>query len=180
MMSQANRQELSNGNSMKKWLLLFITLMIAPSQVFAFACYTPEELRAEQLLRLHSELMVITVACHTGSQGENLVPAYTGFTKENIATLHAAEQTLIRFYAMQYGDNGIAELDTLRTKLGNEYGQSMADISAPVFCSQERDKVLALYRATPQQLATEVLHMTANEKSYAPLCHTEVASGTKN
>ena len=45
--------------------------------------------------------------------------------------LHDAEQTLIQHYKAIYGGKGIDRLDKLRTRLANEYGQMIADVSAP-------------------------------------------------
>jgi hypothetical protein len=151
-------------------LLTLIAVLLSMSTQAADQCYSVNELKAEQLLRLHSELMVITVTCHQGSRGENLVPAYTGFTKENIKQLHQAEKVMMHYYAAIYGGNGVAQLDKLRTKLGNEYGQKIADISAPLYCSQYRDKVLQFNSCTPGQLDDEVEHMVSSERSYGHPC----------
>ena len=60
--------------AMKKLYPLLLIIMFFSAPAFAAsACYSPAELQAEHLLRLHSELMVITVTCRTGSQGEDLV-----------------------------------------------------------------------------------------------------------
>ncbi len=156
---------------MKKFLLVFIAnFLLTTTAVAADRCYSPAELEAENTLRLHSELMVITVTCRQGSEGENLVPAYTGFTKDNIGVLHEAEQTMIRYYKKNYGGDGIPYLDSLRTRLANEFGQKAANVSAPVFCSLYRNKVLNFYDADPTQLHDEVKHMCVAEKSYGHLC----------
>lgn len=160
------------------FLILFSIL--AQSAFAANQCYSPEELRAEQLLRLHSELMVITVTCRQSSIGENLVPDYTGFTKSNIGTLHDAEQTMIHFYKVNYGGDGVERLDKLRTKLGNEYGQKIADESAPVFCNESRDKVVNFYMARPEQVDAEVDRMVSEEKSYGHLCRPQGARLAKH
>jgi hypothetical protein len=155
--------------------LLLTCLFSFASIVPAFAgnaCYTPEEMQAEQLLRLHSELMVIMVTCHTGSQGEDLITAYTGFTRANIGVLHAAEKTMMDYYSMNYSGDATARLDSLRTKLGNEYGQKSADISAPVFCSRYRDKVVTFYGATAGRIADEIRRMSQTETPYAAACPT--------
>src|ERR1700761_9477465 len=110
-------------SKMRILLLVLMGILIASPALAAKACYTPTELHAEQLLRLHSELMVITVTCKQGSNGENLVPAYTGFTKNNIVELHHAEQVMINNYKDHGYRDGTEQLDKLRTKLGNEYGQ---------------------------------------------------------
>lgn len=151
--------------------LVFFFLVSMPA-LAANQCYTPEELHAEQLLRLHSELMVITVTCHQSSVGQDLVPKYTGFTKSNIKTLHNAESTMMHFYKLNYGGDGVERLDKLRTKLGNEYGQKIADESAPIFCSESRDKVVNFYMARPEQVDAEVDRMVVETKSYERLCPT--------
>ncbi len=142
-------------------------------------CYSTEQLRAEQLLRLHSELMVITVTCKQGSRGENLVPAYTGFTNRNIKTLHDAEQTMIHYYHTVFGGTGIDRLDKLRTKLGNEFGQKIADVSAPAYCRSNRDLPLTYYRATPAQVQTEVENMIVADDSYGHLCTAAATPATR-
>lgn len=138
------------------------------------ACYEPEQVKAEQLLRLHSELMVITVTCRQSSQGQDLVPAYSGFTKKNIDVLHNAEQTMISYYKAN-GGNAVPRLDRLRTMLGNEYGQKIATMSAPAFCAAYRDRVVAFYGASQSEIDGEVRRMEAAEKSYIKPCGGEKA-----
>jgi len=162
---------------MKKLLSFLVCGLFFASPAFAGGeCYSSAELRAEQLLRLHSELMVITVTCRQGSQGENLVPAYTGFTHTNINVLHDAEQTMMNYYSNTHGGDGIEQLDSLRTRLGNESGQEIADMSAPVYCSKYRDKVLSFYQGDSTQIVSEVQRMVVAEKSYGHLCP---SSGTR-
>jgi hypothetical protein len=142
-------------------------------------CYRPVELEAEQLLRLHSELMYITYACKQGSRAQDLLTYYDGFTQKNHDTLLKAEQTLVDFYKTRYQDDGIPHLDELRTKLGNEFGQVAADDSAPLFCRQYRDKVISAYYETPAQLQNDVRHMALTHKSDCPLCKVKMAANTK-
>jgi hypothetical protein len=161
-------------------ILCALAGLAAPRAFAADACYSRAELEAEQLLRLHSELMVITVACRQSSQGANLVPAYTGFTQNNIGILHKAEQTMINFYHKLSGHDGTPQLDTLRTKLGNEFGQQMANMSAQAFCLQNRDKVIDLYSASAEQVQGQVEQMAAATPSYGHLCrHAESGAQDK-
>ncbi|MER2519236.1 MAG: hypothetical protein ABTQ34_00930 [Bdellovibrionales bacterium] len=146
------------------------TAFAAEGKTKAKACYSPIEVQAEELLRLHSQLMVITVTCHQGSNGENLVSAYTGFTRDNIDDLHQAEAIMKSHYKARHGGDGIAQLDVLRTKLGNEFGQIIADMSAPAFCDFYRDKVTALSRNIPGQLENEVQRMTEESRTLVPPC----------
>lgn len=154
-------------------VIIFALIFFAFPALAKERCYHEPELIAEQLLRLHSELMVITLTCHQASDGQDLVPAYTAFTKLNIDALHNAEQTLIAYYG---GKAKKDRLDKLRTRLGNEYGQKIADISAPHFCDLYRDKVVSFYTYNPDQVRQEAERMAASEKSYGHLC----ATGTKS
>ena len=154
----------------KLYLIALAGILAATSAQAATQCYTPAEMKAEQLLRLHSELMVITVTCHQSSIGENLVPFYTGFTKINIHPLHEAEQTLMRHYKATYGGTGVDWLDKLRTRLGNEFGQVIADASAPQFCAERRDKVREMYNASPEDIDNEVARLTETATPYECLC----------
>jgi hypothetical protein len=156
---------------MNKTILLALCLALLATPAFAAkTCYSPVELQAEQILRLHSELMVITVTCHQGSDGRDLVPAYTGFTKNNIQMLHNAEQTMTAFYKKSYKGDPVARLDRLRTLLANEYGKKIADMSAPAFCAQSRDKVTALYGYEPSAILEEVQKSNVDAQSYVPVC----------
>ena len=147
-------------------ILLLLPLNVEARQV----CYSPAELQAEQLLRLHSELMVITVTCRQGSQGQDLVPAYTNFTRRYLAQLRDAEQTMMHFYKAHYSGDCVKRVDTLRTKLANEIGQQAANLSAPTFCAERRDKVVAFSNDDSLALNNEVKYMCAATKSYVPVC----------
>lgn len=154
-----------------KFAICMGLLALAAAPAFAApACYSPTQLEAEQWLRLHSELMVITVTCREGSSGENLPAAYGDFTHKNIAVLHDAEQTMIAYYKAHGGGDATASLDRLRTKLGNEFGQKSADMSAPAFCAAYRDKVWQFDAASPVDVGNEVKRMEAEERSYVPSC----------
>lgn len=132
-------------------------------------CYSPEQVAAEQMLRLHSELMVITVTCRQSSQGQDLVSAYTGFTNSHLNAIKQAETTLTEYYKQTYGGDGISRLDKLRTQLGNEFGQQVATQSAPQFCAQRRDKVMALANSPSSAINQELLRLAAT-RTYEPVC----------
>ncbi len=133
-------------------------------------CYSPEQMQAEQLLRLHSELMVITVTCRQGSEGQDLPAAYGAFTQKNIHLLHNAEQTMIAYYKATTKGDAVGHLDHLRTLLGNEFGQKAADMSAPNFCAAYRDKVLYFAGAPQTDVDTQVRRMEISDRSYAKSC----------
>jgi len=152
------------------YFFLFFFLIAAGPAIAKTSCYAPEQLSAEQLLRLHSELMVITVTCRQDSAGQNLSPVYTGFTRKNLSALQKAEQTMIAYYKKNEKGDPLEKLDRLRTKLGNEFGQKIAELSSPVYCSEYRDKVEALFDTNKEDLEDIVGNMSTTAPSYAKAC----------
>jgi len=151
--------------------LFAAVLIICSAPAFARpACYAPKQVQAEQLLRLHSELMVITATCREGSDGRALSPAYASFTQKNIRVLHDAEQTMIAYYRATEKGDPVEKLDHLRTKLGNEIGQKVAVVSAPSFCEMYRDRVEQFAAATSKDIDDHVRRMEISERPYAKTC----------
>ena len=155
---------------MKKLAAILIMASLSSPAFAGGKCYSGHEIEAENMLRLHSELMVITVTCKQSSTGRDLVRAYTGFTQRNINSIRNAEQTMIGYYEKTYGGKGVSRLDTLRTKLANEFGQESANLSAPTFCAQRRDKVIAMYDSPPPSLQAASMKAYASALSYEPVC----------
>ncbi len=161
-------------------LLLLVALLPPPALAANKACYQTEQQQAEQWLRLHSELMVITVTCRQGADGQDLPASYGSFTKKNLSSLRQAEQTMLAFYKTTGKVDAVSKLDRLRTLLGNEIGQKVADMSAPEFCAIYRNKVVQLSDDNPVTVAQKVAAMPLSEHAYAPLCSTaSVASSRK-
>jgi hypothetical protein len=127
-------------------------------------------MKAEQLLRLHSELMVVAVMCRTGSAGQDLSAAYVSFTQKNIGALHNAEQTMIDYYKETSKDDPIENLDRLRTRLGNEAGQTAAKMSAPNFCARYRDKVCEFSVKSPEAIDKQTKKMAVATPSFVKSC----------
>lgn len=153
------------------FVLALCLAMTGNGPVHAASCYAPEEAQAERMLRLHSELMVLAVTCRYSSKGHKLGDLYADFTRRNIALFHDAEETLTRHYETGAPGQGVARLDTLRTRLANEFGQKIAAQSAPVFCARRRDRGLTLYSATEVQIRGEATRIPG--ALYEPLCRKE-------
>lgn len=157
---------------MKKLALAIMAtlLMATPAIAAPQACYNVAEERAEHLLRLHSELMVITVTCKQASTGRDLGAAYGAFTQHHLGPIKGAEGTLISHFEKTRSGRGINHLDVLRTRLANDIGQKMADISAPIYCAQKRDLVVQL-ADSPLPSVSEYAYATyAGVKTTEPTC----------
>lgn len=158
---------------MKKIFLFAASLLLLSSEAALAApksCYSASELRAEKLLRLHSELMVITVTCKQASTGRDLGAAYGAFTRNHLGPIKGAEGTLISHYEKTRSGKGISHLDVLRTRLANDIGQKMADISAPVYCAQLRDLVIQLADSPRPDLPDYAAATYEGVKTLEPAC----------
>lgn len=152
-------------------LTLLTALTFAASSAHAAkGCYKAEERRAEQILRLHSELMVATVTCKQASTGRDLGAAYTKFTRNNLGPIKGAEGTLISHYEKTREGKGINHLDVLRTRLANNIGQKMADMSAPVYCAQMRDLVVQMADSPQPTLVDYASATYGGIKTDEPMC----------
>jgi len=121
--------------------------------------YSEDETKAEKVIKLHSELMVISLTCRQSSTGRDLVPAYTGFTKRYINQIRWAEDTMAAHFASVHGGNGLTQLDKLRTKLANDASAEVAKISAPTFCANKRDLVITMYDSPPSSVMDESMRL---------------------
>lgn len=150
--------------------MCMILLSSAPAQAQG-SCYSPDELWAEQLLRIHSELMVITVTCKSSSKGQPLVPAYTGFTHRHQRAIARAEANMQAYYKAAGRHKGrVSSLDQLRTRLANEFGLSVAQARPRAFCRQYRDKVVDMQNLSSDRLDREVRLASVAKATYKPLC----------
>ena len=153
-------------------------IALAGSAVAGPSCYKPEQTQAEHWLRLHSELMVITVTCRQASDGQPLPAAYGAFTQKNLPALRQAEQTMISYYKATAKGDAVSKLDRLRTQLGNEFGQKVADMSAPEFCAAYRDKVVQFTDSSTSDVKDHVQRMASSERPYVQSCGAKAAAVT--
>lgn len=122
------------------WAIVF-AFVIFSGQAFA-ACYSNEEIEAEQALRIHSELMVIGLNCqHMIHDKGNLYILYREFTRKHGSLIRGYEQKLINFYSRQGYSNPEGQLHNLRTKLANAVSQDVARTRPDLFCRRYADRI---------------------------------------
>jgi len=155
---------------MKRLLFCLLFLGLCSPAFAGGQCYSSTEVQAEQLLRLHSELLVISLTCRQSSTGGDLVKGYTGFTSKHITALHQAEETMKAFYEKAHKGKGTAELDRLRTRLANECGHEVVIESPNGYCASRRDKVVSLYDSPPDALYGYAARLYAGIPTAAPVC----------
>lgn len=149
--------------------IFLLALILFPLSVNAkSSCYSQEELDAEQAIRLHSELMVVSLSCRTASNGQSLLEGYKHFTQANLNYIKSAEKTLLAHYRKA----GASEraLDRLRTDFGNEYSQQLANQTPSVFCGKLRDRAFTNSYYSPGQIQDEVKRLAAAYGGRQQLC----------
>jgi len=128
---------------MKKFLLIIILILAVSSK--AEACYNSDEFEAEQILRIHSELMVIGLTCLKMPNGAQTYRKYKRFTDKNSLLISKSEAILIKYYIKERVNNPEQKLHSLRTKIANKISEKAIRMSMLSFCqkfSSRLDKAL--------------------------------------
>ena len=131
------------------------------------ACYNRAEHAAEQLMRMHTEMMVIGLTCRTVMPDKKPFDLYQDFSVKNRALLSSSEASLISYYKRSgSGGNATRQFDMFRTELANEISRRAATIGIPQYCANFVDRSAAAKDLTPDDLRT----LTSDEKG-AGLMH---------
>jgi hypothetical protein len=112
--------------------VLFLSLIAGSAE----ACYTAREREAEQGLRIHSELMVISLTCNKVPGDEDLYHKYEHFTRKNEDLLSSYETTLLNYYDAEGVKSPEKKLHTLRTDMANNISDIAISMSTRTFCGR--------------------------------------------
>lgn len=142
------------------------------------ACYNRKEHAAEQLMRMHTELMVMGLTCDSIFPEYKTFAKYQEFTVKNRKMLSEAEATLIGHF-QRTGGGGTAKFDTYRTELANQISRRVGVIGSWSYCQQLIPRSTTAVSLQPDDLRV----LTSNEKEAGvmhlgarPLCDVKVAS----
>ncbi|SMF87516.1 hypothetical protein SAMN02982917_6304 [Azospirillum oryzae] len=143
------------------------------------ACYNRAEYAAEQMMRLHTEMMIVGLTCRTVVPDKKPFDLYQDFSVKNRAMLSNSEASLIAFYKRSGGGNATRQFDMFRTELANEISRRAATIGIPQYCANFVDRSVAAKDLTPDDLRT----LTTDEKGAGlmhlasrPLCDVKTVS----
>jgi hypothetical protein len=114
--------------------IIFLSALILSTSVQA-QCYSAAEVEAEQGLRIHSELMVISLNCqHVSHQSGNLYIQYKDFSRQHQDLISNYESTLKNYYRRTGSANPERAINDLRTDLANKVSTDAARMKPNVFC----------------------------------------------
>lgn len=150
--------------------LLCVALFPLSAQAKSPQCYSEAELEAEMLIRLHSELMVVTLSCRTSSTGQPLPPSYQQFTQHHLDQIKGSEKALIAWYRKSGTKDPQSKFDRMRTELANAYSQQIADMSPVAFCAKYRDYAAVSSVWNVKEMNAEVHNLVRTHVGHAPLC----------
>jgi hypothetical protein len=155
---------------MYRFLSFFLVLLFCTSSVDAAQCYTPDQFRAEQVVRYHSQMMVIGMLCGRPYK-QNTYAAYQAFTKRHERTIRAEEDRLIAFFRQSGVASPTRALHDLRTGLANE--MSMRAMNAKgAFCRSMVSRYVQAKRVDTETFRTWIntLSPDADLRSTRPVC----------
>lgn len=183
--SSTSNEATRSGRSLRAGFMAAVaaaTMAIAPALAEAAAppkpvCYSRKEHAAEQMVRLHTELMVIGLTCQSIFPEHQTFLKYQEFTIKNKAVLSDAEGTMIGHFKRTAG--GAGRFDTYRTEMANEISRRVGVIGSYSYCQQ----FIPRAENALKMPADDLRLLTSNEKEGGlmhlgsrPLCDVKVAS----
>ncbi len=162
---------------MKKLLAAISLVLMLSTPALAAGCYTPLEVEAEQGLRIHSELMVISLTCMRMPQGAYMYQKYQSFTAKNQALIASYEEDLISYYRRAGYGNPEQQLHTLRTTLANQISEHAITMSVSTFCRDYGPRIDKALAMDQQKVRLWAQHSFVGSPTTQPMCRAgEVAS----
>ena len=145
------------------WVLLMGTAMAG--------CYEKAEMEAEQGLRIHSELMVISLNCqHMSHKRGNLYILYREFTCKHQALFSDYERRLISYYQRQGVRNPERKLHNMRTQLANQVAQDAAKMRPDIFCRTYSNRIPEAMQLDTRQVRQWAETVHPGRKLSQPVC----------
>lgn len=162
---------------MKKLFAVLTLVFVLSSPAYSAGCYTAREVEAEQGLRIHSELMVISLTCMRMPDGASMYSKYQSFTRKNQALIASYEDDLIAYYRSAGYPNPEKQLHTLRTTIANQISEHAITMSTATFCRTYGPRIDRALQMSQQKVRAWAQHSFASATVSQPTCRGgEVAS----
>ncbi len=150
--------------------LIFSAVLMFSASVQA-SCYSKSEFEAEQGLRIHSELMVISLNCqHVSHRNGNLYIQYKDFTRRNQGLISGYEQTLKSYYSRNGSGSGETAINSLRTKLANKISNDAARMRPNVFCKAYSNRIAQALGMSQEKLRRWAATPFSGHPVSRPMC----------
>lgn len=126
--------------------LIMCMVIIQPSQSLA-SCYTKKEAAAEQVIRLHSELLVIGLNCRDIQLSKQRISRldtyekYLIFSGRHTDLIRGYENHMLGYFKRQGISDPDMQLSSLRTQMANNIAEIVVKRRPDVFCHQYRERL---------------------------------------
>ena len=137
----------------------------------AASCYTPAQFRAEQVVRLQTQLMMTSLLCPTAVAGvPSAYSAYLQFNQRHQNFVALQENLLLGFYRAQNVPQPERQLHTFKTNMANRLATFAANRAPGVFCKAYGARLQQAVRLTPVALQIWGHQIALNRPSAYPVC----------
>ena len=120
----------------------------------AGACYDEPEIRAEEMVRLRTQMMLAGLTCRGSFQTPDVFGVYQAFIVSQQSAIRDAQTTLGRFLSRYQGGSPGRLYDTFQTELANNEQRQLLTHGAGNFCFQFEDKFNRAAQFTPADLSS--------------------------
>ena len=135
------------------------------------ACTTDEEVLADQLIRLHTQLMITGLTCFVPYDDPNLFVAYQDFTRSFQGRIRDSQRTLGAFLGRYMGGNRNRLFDTYRTRMANTESQTVIDVSASRYCAAQQERFYTVAGFGEADLNAYLQEAAAYYRPHYPSCN---------
>lgn len=150
-----------------------------PAAHGANACYNRAEHAAEQLIRLHTEMMITGLTCKDVVPDKKPFAKYQEFTVKNRPTISKAEGELMSHFRRTGKGNATNKFDNYRTEVANEVSRRASIIGIDSYCQAfvpRIENAIALSIDEVRTLTTDEKGAGVMHLSQQPLCDVKVVS----
>ncbi len=151
--------------------LLILVMMTMPVAAAAAArCYTPEQYRAEQAVRFHTNLMIMGLYCKEVMK-QDTYATYRDFTRRNQNIIKSEENRLISYFRTLGNKSAERQFHTMRTDMANHMS-IQAGQGRGRFCQQYASYYERAKTMIPADFKRwiEQINLSSPAVSSVPLC----------
>ena len=119
---------------------------------------TRQQSIAEQVMRVHTELLVTTLACEEPYPEEELLKSYYAFTMRHATAILDAQSELEQMMRV-FGEEPERAFDTYRTVMANGEVQILERWGTATYCEMRRSRFDTLLRADEEAFNSYTLDL---------------------
>ncbi|MEQ9813631.1 MAG: hypothetical protein RLO50_12700 [Azospirillaceae bacterium] len=133
-------------------------------------CLPEPAAHADQMMRLHTELMLASLACEESWGSDQLYAQYAQFTYRMQTLLENGLEEMRRHLTRQGASDSLAAFDSYRTAIANEEAQELRELGTVTYCNMMSYRFDSLIDARPEQFEDYVEDVTGRLLSRVGVC----------